>query len=268
MIQKEEVLKNIDCYLFDLDGTIYLGRKLIDGAYETIEFLRKIGKRVIFLTNNSSVSKNYYVKKINDMGIPCEDNDVYTSGNAAQDLLNSDYVGKSVYLVGTEELKKEFIEKGIKLVDDNPDIVLLSYDKELTYNKLVLATRFLANGATYIATHPDVNCPATPVYEPDIGSMIELIYASVKRRPDVICGKPYQAIAIGVSRLAKAPFSKMAMVGDRLYTDVLFGLNNKMYGILVLSGETTEKDLEKSNICPSAVLPSVFDIKKYLEKIR
>lgn len=265
MIINENQLQNIDCFLFDLDGTVYLDGVLIDGAKETIEYLREIGKRVIFLTNNSSVSKKYYVKKINNIGITCQEEDVYTSGNATIDLLNSCYQGEKVYLVGTEELKKEFIEGGIQLVEDNPNIVVLSYDKELTYKKLVLATRFLHQGATYIATHPDINCPATPYYEPDIGAFMQLIKASVGRTPDIICGKPYESIAKGIVKLSKTPMNKIAMVGDRLYTDVKFGVNNGMTGVLVLSGETREEDLKNSEVKPTVVINSIKDIMDVLK---
>ncbi len=257
-------LKEIDCFLFDMDGTIYIEGKLIDGAKETLEFLKERGKKVIFLTNNSSVSACYYVKKLEKMGIMATTEDIYTSGNATTALLLREYQGKTVYLVGTNELKKEFLQCGITLVEDNPDIVVLSYDKELTYEKLVKATRFITFGATYIATHPDINCPATPVYEPDIGSFMALIEKSTGKSPDVICGKPYPSIAKGVESRVNMPSSKIAMVGDRLMTDIRFGNLNHFLSVLVLTGETTLDMAEKSDIKADLVLNSINDIKNVI----
>lgn len=261
-----EKLNNIDCFVFDLDGTIYIDRTLIDGAKETIDCLREKGKKVIFLTNNSSVSAKYYVKKINDIGIYCDEKEVYTSGNATVRFLKLNYPNQSVYLVGTKELGKEFVEGGIKLTEECPDVVCLAYDKELTYQKLVLLTRYLHMGAKFIATHPDINCPAKPFYEPDVGAMLEMIEKSTGRRPEAICGKPYRPIAEGVSEACGLPLEKIAMVGDRMYTDIRFGLLNGMLSVLVLTGETTKEDLEKSDIIPDVVLNSVADIKTALEK--
>ncbi len=266
MTQKEiEKLKEIECFVFDLDGTIYIERTLIEGAKETIDYLRKNGKKVIFLTNNSSVSAEYYRKKINDIGIYCDIKEIYTSGNATIRFLKNNFRSESVYLVGTKELEKEFIEGGIKLTNDKPDIVCLAYDKELNYQKLVLLTRYLHMGAKFIATHPDVNCPAKPFYEPDVGAMLEMIEKSTGRRPETICGKPYRPIAEGISEACGLPLEKIAMVGDRMYTDIRFGLLNNMLSVLVLTGETTKEDLKSSDIIPDVVLNSVADIKTALE---
>lgn len=260
-----EKLKGIECFVFDLDGTVYIDGILIDGAKETIDYLRQNGKKVIFLTNNSSVSAEFYRKKINGIGIKCDANEVYTSGNATVRYLNLNHPNESVYLVGTEELKKEFEAGGVKLTEGFPDIVCLAYDKELTYQKLVLLTRYLNMGARFIATHPDVNCPALPYYEPDVGAILEMIEASTGRRPEVICGKPYRPIAEGVSETCGLPLEKIAMVGDRMYTDIRFGLLNEMLSVLVLTGETKQEDLKNSDIVPDVVLNSVADIKKALE---
>lgn len=266
MTAKEiEKLKNIDCFVFDLDGTIYIENTLIDGAKETIDYLRNNGKKVIFLTNNSSVSAEYYRKKINNIGIYCDEKEVYTSGNATIRYLKNNHPKATVYLVGTKDLKKEFEKGGINLTEDNPDIVCLAYDKELTYEKLVYLTRYLNMGARFIATHPDVNCPAKPFYEPDVGAMLEMIEKSTGRRPEVICGKPYRPIAEGVSEACGLPLEKIAMVGDRMYTDIRFGLLNDMLSVLVLTGETKKEDLKGSEIVPDVVLASVADIKTALE---
>lgn len=265
MIRNAEQLKKIDCYLFDMDGTIYIERELIDGAKETIDFLREQGKKVIFLTNNSSVSAKYYVNKVNGLGIDCTINEIYTSGNATTEFLNSKYKDKTVYLVGTNELKKEFERANIKLVEENPDIVCLAYDKELTYKKLVKATRYINGGAIYIATHPDINCPAKPFYEPDIGSFMALIEKSTGKKPSTICGKPYAPIAEGIEKRVGMPANKIAMVGDRLMTDIRFGNLNNFTSVLVLSGETNMDMYNSTDIEAKVILNSIFDIKHTLK---
>ncbi|MBR2323493.1 MAG: HAD-IIA family hydrolase [Clostridia bacterium] len=265
MNKNGQLLKNAECFVFDLDGTVYIGGKLIDGAKETIDYLRKTGKKVIFLTNNCSVSKEYYVKKINAIGIDVEEKDVYTAGNATIRYLNLNHKGKTVYLVGTNALKEEFIKGGITVVEDKPDIVCVSYDKEINYEKLVKATRFLTQGALYIATHPDINCPAEPVYEPDVGALMALIEKSCKKTPSVICGKPYKPIADGIAEFVGVDFDKIAMVGDRITTDIAFGVNNGLIATMVLSGESTEKDVEITGIIPNVILNSIKDIPNYLK---
>ena len=167
-------LDNIKLYLLDMDGTVYLENTLLDKALETINYLRKKAK-IVFLTNNSSKSATSYIEKLHKLGIDITSDEIYTSGQATCEYLNKHFKNKSVYLVGTKALEDEFKEYNIPLNDTNPDLVVLGYDTTLTYEKLVKITTFINQGKTYIATHPDINCPATPYYVPDIGSFISLI---------------------------------------------------------------------------------------------
>ena len=180
------ILTKIKCFLIDLDGTIYLDNVLFDNVKETLNAMRKQG-RVIFLTNNSSRSKEEYLAKLNKLGIIESDEEVYTSSMATCEYLNEFYPNSKIHLMGTKALQKEFEGYQIKLDDNNPDIIVLSYDKELNYDKLVKFTNFIHEGKYYIATHPDINCPASPYYVIDTGAMMKMIEASTNKLPDVYC---------------------------------------------------------------------------------
>ncbi len=136
-------------------------------------------------------------------------------------------------------MQGELREAGLRLVHDDPDIVLLGFDKTLTYEKLKNACLWLRAGKTYIATHPDINCPMEEGPIPDTGAMIEMIAASTGRRPDVITGKPYPPIIDALFERYQYDRDEIAIVGDRLYTDIQTGINAGIVSILVLSGETT-----------------------------
>ncbi|MEG2085313.1 MAG: HAD-IIA family hydrolase [Clostridia bacterium] len=234
-------LSKIKLFLIDMDGTIYVDGAMIDGAMEALDHIRKSGKQLCFLTNNSSRSSAEYLEKLRKMGISADKNEIYTAGNATIAYLNENYAKKRVYLLGTRLLKQEFIQGGINLVNSNADVVVIGYDTELTYKKLCKATDFINCGATYICTHSDINCPHSPYFVPDVGSFIELIKASTGKKPEIVCGKPFKPMGDAVMKKFHLRPNEIAMVGDRLYTDIAFGNNNKFTSILVLSGETTSK---------------------------
>lgn len=251
-------------FLIDLDGTTYLDNKLIDGAKTAIDKIINSGRKLCFLTNNSSKSQSDYVNKLNNMGISCLNNEVYTSGNSCINFILSNYPNKSVYLVGTDKLAKQFIDNNVKLVADNADIVVISYDTSLSYDKLVTATRLISLGAEYIVTHADINCPHPQVYVPDVGSFIKLIEASTGKLPKYNCGKPHGIMGANISSLFHLSADCIAMIGDRLTTDMQFAINNGFTSILVLSGETTVKAYNESNIKVDYVLNSIADIVKFI----
>ena len=259
-------LKNVEAYLFDMDGTLYVGGKVIDGAIETLNYLRNQGKQVFFLTNNSSISVKDYHSKLIKFGLTDDFNEILSSSLSTIHYLKKNGLTKRVYLVGTESLKSEFIESGIELVSENPETVVLSYDKELTYQKLVDLTKYIVKGARYIATHEDINCPHPDVYLPDIGSFMALIEKSTGLVPEVICGKPRKAMGDFIKERLGLESEQIAMIGDRLMTDIAFGEVNNFVSILVLSGESTKKQLEASEHNPDFVMQNVHGIVDSLEK--
>ena len=245
--------------LFDLDGTIYLGDKPIEGAIDTLKKLTALGKKVCFLTNNSSKDKREYVKKISSMGYPVDLWQIVTSTMAAVQFLHTRRPSKSVYPIGTPTFVQTLEEEGVPISED-ADIVLLAFDTTLNYEKLWKANVLLEKGREFIATHPDTVCPSDIGDMPDVGAMMALFECSCGRAPSVICGKPYSPMAEIVRHLFDIPKERIVMIGDRLYTDILFGINNGFQSVLVLSGETDKEMLSASGIKPSFVFDSVVSL--------
>ena len=257
-----ESLREIKCFLLDLDGTIYLGNRLIPGAGTFLETLKEKQVDYLFLTNNSSKDKLAYVDKLSQLGIEVEARQVLTSGEATTIYLQTKRPGAKVFLLGTGELAQEFTDQGFKLVasQDNPDFVVLGFDTTLTYQKLWDACDLVRDGVEYIATHPDFNCPLEGgKYMPDTGAMIAFIQASTGKLPKVM-GKPNQEIVdAALTRTGHSP-KQMAIVGDRLYTDIAMGRRSGLTSILVLSGETKKQDLTATSQRPDYVFSSVKEL--------
>jgi HAD superfamily hydrolase (TIGR01450 family) len=165
--------------------------------------------------------------------------------------------------VGTPSLQESFEQAGITLVKEEPDIVVIGFDTTLTYEKLEKACTYIRNGAEFLATHLDINCPIENGFIPDCGSICNLITTSTGVKPKFL-GKPYPETMELV--LHKTGFAKeeIAFVGDRIYTDVATGVKNGAMGILVLTGETKLEDVEKSSIKPDAIYESLEEMIRYL----
>ncbi len=248
-----ERLKDIRCFLLDMDGTFYLGDRLIEGSLDFLSALEKTGRTARFLTNNSSRSASVYAEKLRRMGVPEMYRDVISSGHAAARFCLERYPGQKCFLMGTPGLRAEMEALGLPMSDEDPDYVLLAFDTTLQYDRLCRLCDLIRAGKPYIATHPDLNCPTETGFIPDVGSFMALIEASTGRRPDVIVGKPYGGIVEEALRRTGFARHEMAMVGDRLYTDVATGVHHGMMGILVLSGEATLADLAASEVKPDLV---------------
>ncbi len=260
-------LSKIKCFLLDMDGTVTIGNELLPGAAEFLKYLKESGRDYLFMTNNSSKNSDDYVQKMRGLGIACNPIDVMTSGEATVNYLYSLKPKARVYLMGTPELEKQFLDYKFILTDKNPDFVVLGFDKTLTYEKLVIGCDLIRAGVPYIATHPDFNCPMpNDAYIPDCGAMMELIKASTGKTPKVI-GKPNREIVESVFRKrCQYKPEEFAMVGDRLYTDVKTGINAGITSILVLSGEATMKDVNESDVKPTYIFKGVGEIYEYLKE--
>lgn len=261
-----KTLEKVKYFLLDLDGTLYLENKPIGDMKNTLAYLRSKGKKLIYLTNNSSRSASVYVDKLTKIGFYEEGDLVYSSGVAAIEYLNRFYKGKTVNLLGTESLRSEMLNSGINIVEgDKADVALMSYDTEITYPKLCSFLRAVHFGATYIATHPDVNCPAEDVYVPDVGSYIKMIETASGYTPSLIIGKPNSIMGENLKVRFNEPNDEaFMMVGDRLYTDIAFGKNCNFPTMLVMSGETTEDMVPKAEKQPDFILESFNEVKKYI----
>lgn len=260
-------IKDITLFLLDMDGTVNLGFDPIDGAKEFLCTLKEQNKDFIFLTNNSSKSSDGYVKKMRSLGFPCEPENVFTSGMAAGLFLSKNKNDSCVYVCGTQALKNELTQYGVNISPDGngADTVLLGYDTELNYEKITTVCNLLDNGADYYATNVDMVCPIEGGrYLPDCGSFADMFENAVKRRP-VFLGKPDRAMIDIIAEERGIAYDKIAMVGDRIYTDVKTGINAGVTAVLVLSGETTLQDCKNSDVKPDYIFNSVKDILNILK---
>ncbi len=257
-------LKDVKCFLLDMDGTFYLGGKLIEGSLDFIQRVRDTGRDYLFLTNNSSHNANFYVEKLARMGLKVDRSKVLTSGEATADKLNELYPGKRAFVLGNEYLVEDLREGGIPIDMEDPEIVVAGYDTTLDYKKMTAVCDFVRAGLPHIATHPDFNCPTETGFAPDLGAIMAFIEASTTRRPDLIVGKPYPGIVEAALRRTGRQVGELAMVGDRLYTDIETGRRSGMLSILVMSGETTEEMLSASSIRPDLIFGRLADMNELL----
>lgn len=258
------LLKNITCFALDMDGTVYLGEKWIDGAQEFLKAVEAKGKSYVFLTNNSSKSPGSYLEKLKRMGLTVGPDKIVTSGMATISWLKEHFPGKKVYLLGNELLKEEFSEEGIVLDEQAPEVVVVGFDTSLTYAKMCRVCDLVREGLPYVSTHPDYNCPTENGFIPDAGAIHAFIHASAFRYPDHIIGKPNGDIMDYLAKQAGVGKNQTAMVGDRLYTDVAAGVNNGYTGILVLSGEAGVEDVKESKVIPDLIFTSVKEMIPFL----
>ena len=259
-------LSTIRCFLLDMDGTFYLGDKLIDGSLDFLKALEETGRTARFLTNNSSKSASVYHQKLLRMGVDERYCDVITSGHAAAHYCLKRFPGQKAYLLGTPMLREELLGTGLTLTEADPDYVIVAFDTTLDYAKMARVCDLIRAGLPYIATHPDFNCPTETGFIPDMGAIMAFIKASTGRDADIILGKPNRGIVDEALMRTGVQLSEAAMVGDRLYTDVRTGVDHGMTGILVLSGEATMKDVAESTVKPDLIFGRLSDMIPYLRQ--
>ncbi len=259
-----DALKSTRLFLLDMDGTIYLGDEIIPGATEFINGLKKAGIGYIYLTNNSSRSCSDYVNRLQSMGFPCGKENIFTSSMATAMYLNEFFPGRTIYPVGTRAFTRELEEYGVILGTENPAAVAVGFDTELTYEKLKNAVDFLMDGAAFIAANPDFVCPMPQGRVlPDCGSICALLTASTGKKPFYI-GKPNRNMIDIISRKTGIPQNLIAVVGDRLYTDIAVAENAGAVSVCVLTGETSPEDIDASHVKPRYTFPSVRELGEYL----
>ena len=260
-----ERLSQVKCFMLDMDGTFYLGDRLLDGSLDFLDALERTGRRVLFVTNNSSKSADRYVEKLRGMGVREPFLNVLTSGQAAGHYCLRAYPGQKAFLLGNELLRAELERMGLVIDNEHPDYVLIGYDTTLDYEKMTKVCDLVRAGLPYVATHPDFNCPTETGFAPDIGAIIAFIEASAGRKPDVILGKPYAGIVEEALKLTGLTKHELAMVGDRLYTDIATGLNFGILSILVLTGEASEADVAATGVQPDLIFERLSAMNPYLE---
>ncbi len=252
-------LGGIKAIFLDLDGTIYLGGDLIDGAVDFLGRLEASGIRRFFLSNNSSKSVGQYLEKLQSLGIPSTEDDILLSTHDLLSWLDGEGVTEA-YLVGTEGMREMLEAVGVNTNSKSPQYVVLGYDTEITYEKLSIASIHLHNGVPMVASHPDIVCPSPEGGLPDTGAYMDLFEATTGVRPVHICGKPNAGMILHKVEELGLRAEQCAMVGDRLYTDIEMAERAGAHGILVLSGEATMADLAVSPQNPSLVVDSVSSL--------
>ena len=248
----KKTLKNKKLFIFDMDGTIYLGAKVFPFAVEFIKKLRANGKKVLFFTNNASKNPDVYFERLTKMGFEPDRAEIMTAGDVTIRFLLTERPGKKVFLLGTPMLAESFEKAGITLSDD-ADIAVTSFDTTLTYERLEKACTLIRNGAEYLCTHPDFNCPTETGFIPDSGAIAAAVTASTGVKPRYF-GKPYKDTADMILSYTCCKAEEACVFGDRLYTDIALGRNSGIYSVLVLTGETTLSDLKK---CPAEQKPDL-----------
>tara|TARA_B100000287_G_C20658832_1_gene789463 strand:+ start:1787 stop:2572 length:786 start_codon:yes stop_codon:yes gene_type:complete len=252
----DQDLDGISAVFLDLDGTIYLGDGLIDGALEFLERLEERGVSRYFLSNNSSKSVGQYAEKLSSLGISADEDEILLSTHDLLSWLSSEGVTET-FLVGTEGMRSMLEERGIHSSSSEPEFVVLGYDTEISYDKLATASIHLHNGVPMVVSHPDIVCPSPEGGLPDTGAYMALFEATTGVTPVHVCGKPNKGMIMHkINELGLEP-SSCAMIGDRLYTDMEMAERAGVHGILVLSGEATVEDLNQSSLNPSLVVDSV-----------
>ncbi len=255
---------DVKMFLLDMDGTFYLGDELLVGAKEFLSVCKEKNIRYMFLTNNSSKSAKEYIKKLSKWDIFPNEEDMFTSGDASLMYMQENFCEKEILVIGTESLHEQFQKEGYVTDAKNPKAVVLGFDTDINYQKLTRLCDAVRSGVPYIATHPDFNCPVPGGMIPDIGGIIALVNACAGRMPDTIVGKPNAYIAKAAAKKAGLSVKDLCMVGDRLYTDIALGKAG-VQTALVLSGETKQSDLEKSDITPNSVHENLAEMAQILQ---
>jgi NagD protein len=232
-------LAKIRHVVLDMDGTIYLGHTLFECTLPMLAKLRELGVGYSFVTNNCSHSRGDYVRRLRGMGIEADRESVTTSAQAAAHYLRLHLPSvRQAYVLGTAGLVEDLLAEGYEAVDRDPQAVVVGFDTGLTYDRLCRAAYWISRGLPYVATHPDRVCPTDQATVlPDCGAICALLESATGRRPDVVCGKPAPTLIEEVmERHGLAP-PEVAMVGDRLYTDVRMARDAGALAVLTLSGE-------------------------------
>ena len=252
----------IEGYLLDLDGTVYLGESLIEGAGCAIEKLRARGRKIAFLTNKPLHSRGNYAEKLTNLGVPASEDDVVTSSYVLARYLAENSPGARVFAIAEEPLLVELRDAGLVLTDVPEEIeyVVAAFDRTFDYRKLDIGFQALRRGAHFIATNPDRTCPVENGEIPDAAAVIAALEATSQKEVETVVGKPSTHMTqAGLGRLG-VPAERAAIIGDRLETDVAMGLNGGIVAILTLSGVTTRDILNGSRIKPDYVIESLAEL--------
>lgn len=258
----------------DMDGTIYMGNSLFPFTIPFLRRLREMGITYSFLTNNPSKSLDDYLLKLHKMGIEATEEEMYTTTVATIDYLKAHYPSaRRLFLLGTPSMISQFEKAGYistaDSADDVPDVVIAAFDMSLVYSRLCRAAWWIAQGLPYIATNPDRVCPTNErTVLVDCGSICRCLEHATGRRPDITLGKPDPNMLIGIEQQKQLRSEQIAMVGDRIYTDIEMARNAHAFGVLVLSGETTLEVAQAAPHQPDLIVENIGELGSLLALAR
>ena len=256
-------IKQIKTFVLDMDGTIYLGDRLFNFTHAFLSKIQETGRDFCFFTNNSSKNRRDYLEKLAKMGIEIGPEKMLISNGVILDWLWAERPGCSAYVVGTPALLEDFCAAGIEPQSTKPDYVVLGFDTTLTYEKLRLACDYVRNGAELFGVNQDLNCPVEGGFIPDCGSIAQLVRAST----GVSCeffGKPSRYTLDYILKHTGRRPQELAVIGDRLYTDIALADGTEVTSILVMSGETDQTMLSESAIKPDIICEDLSELSKFL----
>jgi len=260
---------SIETIIIDLDGVVWRLNELIFGARDAITTLRNEGYKIVFLTNNSGMSRQQILTKLNSVNIVASIDEILSSPNTTAQYVSSLSPQAKILMIGSAGLKTEILNAGLT-VTDNPleaDFLIAGFDNSLSYEKLEKALQALLNGAGFIATNDDGMLPTETGYRPGAGAIIGAITGMIKRPPDVIVGKPNEVIIRQALKNMGVVIPRAVIVGDSLGTDVQLAKNIGMRSILVLTGNTRSlNEIETSNNIPDFIINSLADLPNLLMK--
>jgi len=251
--------------IFDLDGVLYLGDSIINGAPETIEKIKKMNKSVFFLTNSGTSSREDKAIKLRNKGFLVENSEVFTSAYGVGHYIASIKSNPTVYIVGEGSLREQLASFGIFSTTENPDFVVVSLDREISYSRLSIAFRNIINGSKFIATNDDKSYPIEDGFLPGAGAIVHAISYSTGVKPIVI-GKPNSYLMELIYKECHCKKSEILLVGDRIETDIKVAKEFGIKSALVLTGVSKKEDVSKlkEREKPDYLLHSVNDVLKLL----
>ena len=255
-------LKGKKLWLFDLDGTVYVDDTLLPGALELLKYITDNDGRYVFITNNSSRSVNDYLKKAERIGLPAKEDSFYTSAQATALYLRENYDGKKIYCQGTRSFVAGLKAVGVDVTEntEKADVVVVGFDTEMTMEKLCRTCEILqTQDVVFLATNPDLACPVSYGFMPDCGSICAMIKNATGREPFFI-GKPEPVMVESVMKKYGFTRAETVVVGDRLYTDILSGINAKVDAVCVLTGEATVGMINDGDIKPDLTFDNLMKV--------
>ncbi|MEA2709174.1 MAG: hypothetical protein QOF78_1775 [Phycisphaerales bacterium] len=261
---------NIRHLALDLDGTLYLGGRLFEFTRPFLARIAKLGIGRTFFTNNSSRSTKQYVEKLNALGIEATASDIFSSTHCTLAYLREERPEiRKLFVLGTPPLREEFAENGFVVADDEPDAVIVGFDTTLAYDRVCRAAWWISKGKPFIATHPDRTCPTDePTMLPDCAAICAMLASATGRQPDIVLGKPDPRMLRGVMQRHGVQARELAVVGDRIYTDMAMARAAGAVGVLVLTGETTAEQAQQASPPPDLIVSDVGELGTELAKTR